>query len=217
MTEPENVPVFIVTALQSEANPLIDKYRLKPVQRRPFREFGNDHIRLIISGMGKVNAAAATAALLHNDKGRERGICLNIGIAGHGSLSLGKLFIAHRISDSGTGTDWYPQMTFNPSCESSRLVTLDEPSADYPKNTGLDMEASAFYPIATRYVTAELCQVLKVVSDSPNNAMEKLDKHRISALINDRVDDIDKAVCALRRFFHSTVRWLTNIAPYGAI
>lgn len=199
MIKPDNNPVYIVTALQSEANPLIEHYKLKSVRSRPFREFASDSVRLIVSGMGKINTAAATAALLHNEDNIDRAICVNIGIAGHGSLPLGETFVAHRVSDTISGSDWYPQMTFNPACPSSQLHTVESPSSDYPKNAGLDMEASAFYPLAIRYITAELCQILKVVSDTPDHAIDNLDKHTVSELICNAMPAITSSIESLKR------------------
>ncbi len=179
-----------VVALQSEATPLIEHFKLKSMQTGPFRYFARDKVRLIISGMGKINTAAATAALLHQQEFLDQAVCINLGISGHQSLPLGSCYVAHRISDSTSGADWYPQMTFNPDCQTSQLCTVEQPSSDYPENSGLDMEASAFYPIATRYIASELTQVAKVVSDTPENSMEGLNKHKVSKLVSDAMPDI---------------------------
>lgn len=179
-----------VVALQSEATPLIEHFKLKSIQSGPFRYFSRDRVRLIISGMGKINAAAATAALLHHQEFLDQAICINLGIAGHQNLACGSCFVAHRISDSSSGSDWYPQLTFNPHCATSRLRTVEEPSTDYPENSGLDMEASGFYPIATRYIAGELTQVVKVVSDTPDNNLEELNKHKVTQLIANAMPDI---------------------------
>lgn len=183
-----------VVALQSEATPLIEHFKLKSVQSGPFRFFSRDRVRLIISGMGKINTAAATAALLHQQEFLDQAICINLGIAGHESLSRGSCFVAHRISDASSGADWYPQMTFNPHCATSRLCTVEAPSNDYPENSGLDMEASAFYPIATRYIASELTQVVKVVSDTPDDSLEELDKQVVTQLVASAMPDIVNVV-----------------------
>lgn len=194
-----------VVALQSEATPLIEHFKLKSVQAGPFRTFSRDKVKLIISGMGKINTAAATAALLQQQEFLDQAICINLGISGHENLPLGSCFVAHRVSDSTSGTDWYPQMTFNPDCTTSQLCTVEQPSTEYPENSGLDMEASAFYPIAIRYIAGELTQVVKVVSDTPENSIEELDKQKVTQLISDAMPDILSVIDKLCRL--STVQY----------
>ncbi|MDO6459090.1 hypothetical protein Q4485_00115 [Granulosicoccaceae sp. 1_MG-2023] len=192
-------PVFFVVALQSEATPLIEHYKLRATGHSAFRCFSNGNVSLIVSGIGRINTAAATAALLHSAPSLQRAVCLNTGIAGHHSLPLGQAFVAHRISDAQSGTDWYPQMTFNPACASSALRTVDAPTSDYPQDSGVDMEASAFYPVAIRYLPGELTQVVKVVSDTPEEALDNLDKARVSALMQEGLPAIHDCVTQLQK------------------
>ena len=192
-------PVFLVVALQSEATPLIEHYKLRATGHSAFRCFSNGTVSLIVSGIGRINSAAATAALLHSAPSLQRAVCVNAGIAGHHSLPLGSSFVAHRISDAATGTDWYPPMTFNPACETSALHTVDEPTTDYPQAAGVDMEASAFYPVAIRYLPGELTQVVKVVSDTPEDTLDKLDKARVSSLMQDATPAIAKCISRLQQ------------------
>ncbi|MCB1755345.1 MAG: hypothetical protein KDJ38_07475 [Gammaproteobacteria bacterium] len=204
-------PLYLVVALQSEANPLIEQFSLKAVRNGPLRYFERDTVRLMISGIGKTSTAAATAALLHGRDDLDKAVCLNIGIAGHASLDLGTLFVAHRISDVASGKHWFPPLTFNPPCPTSQLDTLDAPSGVYPDNTGLDMEAAAFYPVASRYTEAELTQVVKIVSDTPEHSLEALDKQRVTQLVGDALPAIGQIVgrldaLACRQFDASPIR-----------
>ena len=194
-----NTSLNFVVALQSEATPIIEHFKLKSIQSGPFRYFAHDKVRLIISGMGKINTAAATAALLHNRDSLDQAVCINLGISGHENLALGTCYVAHRISDTTTGADWYPQMTFNPDCQTSQLCTVEQPSNDYPENSGLDMEASAFYPIAIRYVAGELTQVVKIVSDTPESSMQELDKQKVTKLVAAAMPEITAVVDKLCR------------------
>ena len=187
-------PIYLVTALQSEATPLIEHFRLKASASRPFREYRSDHVHLMVTGMGKINAAAATAALLHADADGRRGVGVNVGIAGHASLALGEVFVAHRIADAASSKDWYPQMTFNPRCPSSELYTVDAPTEHYPDNAGVDMEASAYYVVATRYLSNELTQTVKVVSDTPEHPIAKLNKHVITDLVRAALPQITHVI-----------------------
>ncbi len=195
----QDISVFIVVALQSEATPIIEKYKLKAIQAGPFRQFYANNLQLIVSGMGRVNAAAATAALMHGRSNLNRSVCLNIGIAGHQCLPLGESIVAHHITDSDIQRSWYPPLVFNPPCSTSALRTINTPSTNYPDNTALDMEASSFYSIATRYISSELVQVFKVVSDGPQHAIENLDKRSVSKLISNALPDIEETIDRLKK------------------
>ena len=59
--------INILTALPCEAKPLIHHYRLNGRQVHGFRIYENSDMRLIVSGIGKVAAAAACACLQCRD------------------------------------------------------------------------------------------------------------------------------------------------------
>ncbi len=197
----ENITVFIVTALQSEATPIIEKYKLKKQPNGPFRLFLNKDIRLIVSGMGRVNCAAGTTALLHNHSSLNQAICLNIGIAGHQSLPLGTPFIADHITDDESDKSWHTSLAFNPSCNTSTIRTISSPSVNYPNNTALDMESASFYNIATRYINSELTQVIKVVSDGPDYPIQNINKAIVNKLISDALPEIQETMHLLKIWF----------------
>ena len=82
--------IHFVVALPAEGKPLIDRYGLRRRTLRsdyPIYE-GND-ITLIVSGIGKVAAAAATACLHASTNDHRPGVWLNVGIAGHSQRPVG--------------------------------------------------------------------------------------------------------------------------------
>ena len=94
---------LIVTALDSEARPLLDQYRLRAsANSGPFRLYGNDNILLIVSGIGRVNAAAASAYLAAL-AGPGVHSWLNIGIGGQRDYVLGSAWLASCICFSVKG------------------------------------------------------------------------------------------------------------------
>jgi adenosylhomocysteine nucleosidase len=158
---------FLV-ALQPEARPLIEKFKLKKRNgTHPFSVFENETHRLVISGIGRIQAAAATGFLLGQQDGRPKAI-INLGIAGHGSLDLGTAFLANRIFHSQEKGIYYPPAVLESKISKSGLQTMDAPEKDYPEPIGYDMEAHAFCSIAYQSITRELVQVIKVVSDNPS-------------------------------------------------
>lgn len=158
----------IVTALQCEARPLIDHYGLR-ASAAPggFRVYENDTVALIVGGMGKAAAAAATACLyMHRGAGRN---CawLNCGIAGHGRRAVGAGLVAHKVTDAASGAHWYPPLSHVTPCATDGLITVDRPERDFSRDCAYDMEAAGYYPVACRFSTGELVQCYKVVSDGP--------------------------------------------------
>ena len=189
----------LVSALAPEATPLIEHYRLEKVDSNPmFPLYRNDTIYLVVSGIGKTLAAAATA-YLHTKSGElPNQPFLNIGIAGHQRAITGVPRVASRITDQSTGQTWYPSQIIRGSIERSPLITVETVERVYAEDAAYDMEAAGFYPIAWRASTAELVQSLKVISDHPGEPVAGLDLQRIEGLIGDCIDEIDSLVKALQ-------------------
>ena len=189
----------LVTALTPEALPLIEHYQLEQVDSDPlFPLYRNDTIYLVVSGIGKTLAAAATA-YLHTKSGElPNQPFLNIGIAGHHRSIAGAARVANRITDQSTGQTWYPPQIIRDSMERSALITVETVEREYAEDAAYDMEAAGFYPIAWRASSAELVQSLKVISDHPGESVAHLDLQRIEGLIGNCFDEIDGLVKALQ-------------------
>ena len=183
---------FIV-ALQAEAMPLIDRFNLvKRSDTRVFPIFENKDHRVIISGIGRINAAAATGYLYRFEE-YSQGI-VNIGIAGHGELSTGTSFLANRILHSEEKTVYYPPPILEHPITTSALQTCDTPEKLYPHPIGYDMEAHAICSIAYRLITRELVQIIKIVSDNPSNPLESFSKKTATNLIASQLTLIEEIV-----------------------
>lgn len=191
-----------VIALAAEAKPIIDYWRLKKLQTwQPFPVFATDHCRLIISGIGRTNSAAATAWLAattrpENAHKPEPGIWLNIGLAGHGSQDIGTMLNGHKIIERGSGKYWYPPQIKSP-LSSSAIVTVDKVTTDYTADTLHEMEASGFYATAQRFSTSELIQCVKIVSDNKNNPVQLIDAKFASALIAGNIEPLAEYIRCL--------------------
>ena len=196
--------LLCVCALQAEAQPLIAHYRLKAIgagavgvtggfRDGGFRLYANDRMVLVVSGIGKINAAAATAHALAQMPANS--IALNIGIAGSDN-QLGDIFVAQCIRADERSV--YPPMTFNTELPGITVQSVDQPCMQYQQNVAFDMEASAFVTIARRYAVAELVQSLKIISDNSDHPLidasgeltSRLDKSSIAALVESRVPEI---------------------------
>lgn len=187
----------LIAALDLEARPLIAHYKLQSIIGHPYRLYASDNMRLIISGVGKIAAAAAVAyqqALL----GNTAAAWLNIGIAGHRSRAVGSALLAHKIADIANGKTFYPAFTDKPPCDTDLLHTVEQPETIYATDCAYDMEASGFYETALRFASAELVHCLKVVSDNASCPVERFDIKKATGLIETHLNLLDQFVASLQ-------------------
>jgi len=169
--------------------------------------YAKDSKYLVISGIGKTNAAAATAHAL--SRLPNNSCALNMGIAGSDN-PIGTLFrascITNRVNDSITNDgphkqqSLYPPQIFRQHPPGISVCTVDQPSINYCESEAFDMEAHAFCTTARRYLTAELVQSLKIISDNPQtpllqeNSDEqtfKINKQFVTDLVENNISDIN--------------------------
>lgn len=205
--------VRFVVALPAEAKPLVETYRLE-AQEAPFGFFRRDDIGLVVSGVGKSAAAAATA-YLHARMGESLAqIWFNIGVAGHRDHEIGNGYLAHAITEATTGRRWYPPRITTTSLVSDALTTVDCVETEFATNSLYDMEAAGFYPTALRFSTAELVQCFKIVSDNRETSGERIDASLLERLVSGRLAELQDAVAStqsLAEELHKAAR-----APRGA-
>ncbi len=191
--------IHLIIALPAEARSIIDYYGLKVVSTdQAFRIYENKDIRLIIAGIGKTAAAAASAYLYAQADKSDVHAWLNIGIAGHATRALGECVLGHKITDNSTGNSWYPVIVFEPPCDSDNIVTIDQPSDDYSEAHLTEMEAAGFYQTTCRFTTAELIHCCKIVSDNRQRPAKQLSKQTTRDLIGDNLGKIDHIITAMR-------------------
>lgn len=194
-------PIHLVVALPAEAKPVVSWLNLKRTQpAQGFPIYGHRHIRLVVAGSGKTNAAAATAFLYAMGGCPRDAVWVNLGIAGHAGREVGTVVLADQISDAGTNWSWYPLLTMNAPCPTDALVTLDRPDLSYRRQAMLDMEASGFYATARRFSTPELVQVLKVISDNRHETADGLDAVRVRRLVSGSLDTLSRLLRGLGEF-----------------
>ncbi len=188
-----------VVALRPEAKPVIERFGMNLDQAASslfpvYRSKCGAH-DLIISGLGKVNAAAATGYLagLTERDGNTSG-WINFGIAGSGGEDFGKVFLASKISDAATRRSYFPPSIWDRKVSPERrpVSTVDQPCGNYPTDSSLvEMEASGFYSTATKSQTIEFCQCLKVVSDDPAHPITAISKESVSTLCAEALTSVE--------------------------
>ncbi len=183
----------IVVALAAEARPIVRHFGLRPTASQPFRVYQGEAVRLIVSGVGSA-ASAAAVDHLGGGRGRRPRAWINVGIAGHRDAALGGLRLASRIVDRKSGRAWYPPAVFDPPCAGAQVTTVDDVERELTGDFLYEMEAAGFYPAALRFATAELVQVLKVVSDNRVERAERLTAARVGELIAQGLPVVEKVV-----------------------
>ncbi len=215
--------ISIVTALDCEARPLIQYFKLKRCQLfRPFPLYIGDDVHLAVCGIGKLNALSTTSALagIHAGNAVMRGVTVsesawfNVGIAGHSRHEIGDAYLVHKVTDTvsmassfcdasvGVGKKnktYYPLWAGKWPCKSENLITVSEPVTDYLTQAIYDMEGSGFCEAAYRYSTLELVHVLKVISDNKIRPADLIDKAMVTRLIENQIPLIVSVIEGLQQ------------------
>ena len=186
-----------VIALPCEARPLIGHFQLERRDHAHFPVYTNDTLSLIVSGVGKIQAAAATGYLQARATPESIPAWFNLGIAGHASLDIGTPLLAHKIADRASGKTYYPAFTSRPCCATAQITTVESPETNYPDDSAYEMEASGFWPCATRFSSAELVQCCKIVSDNKGASLAAINAAKVEALITAHLALIESLVAEL--------------------
>ena len=180
-----------VSALHCEARPVIEYYRLKKShQDRAFEIYRGDDMVCVISGIGKLASAAASAWIAARYQHEASLAWINLGVAGAAQHDIGTIFQLNKIVDADSGQSYYPAPTSTPKLAGNTCLTLSQPGYDYRDDCLFDMEASGFICSALRFSSAELIRSLKIVSD---NRREQTGRNRqqVSDLIRQHIESID--------------------------
>lgn len=177
-----------MVALKPEAGPVVERFRMSPADETggPFRVWksaAGDHW-LVVSGVGKALAAAATAWLYARSLEPKSAVWINAGIAGHREWEPGTVRRIEKITDGATGRHFL--LTHGPEggMDPANLISSDRPIDEYPTDGSLvDMEAAGFCAMARRIAGQGRVHVVKVVSDNLENDHRTLTPGRVRELM----------------------------------
>lgn len=183
--------IYIFSAFYAEAKNIIDHYGLKK-EKSPemvrFDVFANESIRLVITGIGEINAAAAVSNI-----GGAYGISpddeiLNVGCgAGFSSdICMGSIFLGNKLTEQMTGRTFYPDMLMKANFRECEIVTVARVLNEVCDSVVYDMEAAAVYQAAAFFVGPHRMHFIKLVSD----AGERIDQSKITELFALQEDKI---------------------------
>lgn len=178
----QNPATAIIMATMLEAKPFVEGLALQQSATHPFLIFKNDHILLIISGIGKTNAAIAT--IYSSEKFNPAYIC-NLGAAGATDFSHGLGEILHikkiveydRPEFKSKKPHTHQPHTLN-GFKTALLATGDKAVLDPQQRKKLsihaglvDMEGAAV--AQTCRLLQKKCIMFKFVSDTPKHTSDE--------------------------------------------
>jgi nucleoside phosphorylase len=188
--------LFLIIALPCEAAPFIERLGLeRDVENaQPLTYLGDDCV-LVVSGVGKSNAAAATVfALSEYDWQPASVVVANVGICGSGDrlFCIGELSRIDCIRDIAADRSMTLDCPGDSGMVVSHLATYDQPVLRAEDHSGheplVDMEGAGFCQAAAMLVRGDRIMCFKVVSDYLGGALPK--KAAVSKLIDNHVDEI---------------------------
>lgn len=145
--------IYIFSAFYAEAKNIIDHYGLKKeksLETVRFDVFANDSIRLVITGVGEINAVAAVSNI-----GGAYGISpddeiLNVGCGAcfSSETCLGSIFLGNKLTEQMTGRTFYPDMLMKTGYRECEIITVVKVLNEGSKPVVYDMEAAAIYQAA---------------------------------------------------------------------
>lgn len=206
--------IYVVTALYQEAHGFIRELELKKnTAYAPFEVFDNENagIRLVVTGVGEIAAAAVVAAVCARDGADAADFLINIGCcaaanagvdsgcetvdsgmdSGYGAANAaqtGDLYLCHKITEQATGKTFYPDILYRHPWKERELVTGMQPLQRAAAQGVLyDMEAAAVYQAGIRFFSPDRMIFLKVVSDSGVAGQERMTAETLAGLLEQNV------------------------------
>ena len=169
-------------ATMLEAKPFVQQMSLKQIPDSPFLVFQNREVLLLVSGIGKTNAAMATAYLCTAFNPVE---IFNLGAAGAARFGygLGEIFHIHEVvepdrPDLKTGKPCFHQPDLMEGFKTAKLATSDRAILDpinrqaIARNADLlDMEGASVVQTCRKFESR--CFLFKFVSDTPDHTRDQ--------------------------------------------
>jgi adenosylhomocysteine nucleosidase len=178
----KDIVAAIVMATMLEAKPFVQEMSLKQIPDSPFIVFRNPEVQLLVSGIGKANAAMATAYLctVFNPA-----LIFNLGAAGAARFGygLGEIFHIHEVvepdrPDLKTGKLCIHKPDLMEGFKTAKLATSDRAILDpinrqaIARNADLlDMEGASVVQTCRKFESR--CFLFKFVSDTPDHKRDQ--------------------------------------------
>ena len=192
---------YIITALKSEAKPIIDYYGLKFSGLSDFPLYKNDNFTLLITGVGRKNVSNVLNLFFQKNQVTKNHI-INIGISGgkKGDCSIGQLFLINKVSDEKSKLSFNLGSQHSFGLQNNEITTVSKPIVDNNfKGEGLvDMEAYEICKTVNDLEGLNRLFILKIVSDHMD-MKHHISANQVESLIKQKIPVIDKFIRDLRK------------------
>lgn len=149
--------LYIVTALKSEAQALVERYKLTKSKLKNFTIYTNTEMIVIVSNMGITNARDATQTLINQFDITDEDIYINLGICG-----ASKKYIIGDLIEIGSLT--CEGITYEFKKDKIEIICVDK-AIDKDSYEVVDMESYGFYDAVIHSPAIKNFYIFKVVSD----------------------------------------------------
>lgn len=229
---------ILLCALKCEAEMLIKHYNLKRTDTKAFSIYTdeNEKIILVITGVGKINAANAMGFIAGKYDIDSGDSIINFGTAAlknAGKLKMGDLVLGNKITDLNQNRDFYPDMLINTSeirsikegtiYSSDHVIAKETLATDLPTeipvDTVIDMEASSFFRAANSYIGAHQMHFLKIISD---NGIDQATDYKalslqIEKIITEKENEITAYIDLVCAFSEEKLENVIELSPDNQI
>ncbi|PNR97214.1 hypothetical protein [Petrotoga sp. 9PWA.NaAc.5.4] len=194
--------IYLLFAMKVEAEPFLNKLSLKKLSDKPFEIYEDEskNVKIAISGIGKVNIAGATSYLLKDIISpifNYEDFIFNIGICGslNDKYKISEAVLCNKIKDYETKKNFYSDILIEHPLKEGTIQSIYTLDQKYEFLEDLvDMEASAFFQVASKFLYTHQIYVLKFVSDYVDKInqlnVKKLPKNFIKSLIETNIEPI---------------------------
>ncbi len=173
---------YILTALLAEASPIIKSFDLQLKQKNPFKIYENENIKLIISGIGNIQAASALTYLLTKYPPQNIDKIYNIGICASSNKDdqIGTIYQIKKIVDKSTNHVYH--LKSEKYLQNTTIATYTTAQTKIDQKYHLaDMESAGFYISAKNFVATENIIIIKIISDHMEDTILK--KEEVETMI----------------------------------
>tara|TARA_Y100000589_G_scaffold321629_1_gene353308 strand:+ start:1735 stop:2538 length:804 start_codon:yes stop_codon:yes gene_type:complete len=189
--------LHIIVATFSEANPIINYYKLKKnIRVSEFEIYENTRkkISLTISGVGKISSAIATCFTFFKYGQKKNSLWLNFGLAGNKELKIGEIVLVSKVTDyTNKQKTFFPFFLQDFKIKRKECITYDMPNNKYNRSLS-DMESIGFFYSANKFSTKEFIFSLKIISDNEKEKIDFKSRKIVFDLIFEKIDKIDNFI-----------------------
>jgi len=179
--------IYIFTALKSEAQALVDKYKLQKNKIDNYTIFKNKDMVVIITGIGFINCSNSCEFILRNYKVNSDDVFINIGICGASqNYKIGELVEIGKID--------FDNNSFILNKTIDKTITCIDYEAKDNRYDLVDMESYGFYKSLNSYKNIF---IFKIVSD--HFEPQTITKDKTKMLLFDKLDNILKKIVSHSR------------------